>query len=897
MKPTRLNSIVALIGLAVTAAIFTAYAAAPLVNTPIGNQAKATYTDDSNVLREVFSNTVITKVTQIYALDLQQDNSRIATPGSQVYFPHTVTNLGNGADTIALAVTPTGTISLTSLSIYPDANQDGLPDNFTPITTTGSIAPGAEFHFVVSGIVPPSALPADTGGVTVVANSSDIANTATATDTNNDSFTVTNDAVLQVNKSISVASGLPGTTPVKYTITYTNTGNSASTDVTITDAIPAGMTYVADSARWSVIPSTTLTDDDDADDQSGIIYDFGVTATGKATFVIANVGIGQSGFVTFEVGVNADIAPQIIPNTAQYKFTSGGSKGPFNSNTVPFTVIQVANVTLTPPIDPLPPAPAGSTVSWTNVLVNTGTGTDTFDITITSNDFPVGTTFQIFQSDRATPMVDSNGNGIPDTGPVAAGASYDVVLKAVLPGNASGDNNGGGFQVTKLATSTFDPTKKDPAIDKLESINGASVNLTADVALPAVGKGNGLFSVGSSGDDLIITNPANPGTTTVFTLVVNNTGPNPDSFNLLADKDGAFGSVNDLPAGWTVVFKDAGGTVVSNSGVIASGGDKTFTATIFVPAGSAPTPTTPQDVFFRAKSPVTNAGDVLRDAVSVNTVRDLSIQTDNVGQTFPGGSVVYEHTLSNNGNVTEGNGSASTITLTHVDNLASGGFTSVVYYDANGNGTLDATDPVVVDVLSAATVKPTGLAPGEQVRLFVKAFAPLGATDGAVNVTTVTATTAGVVNTIAAPAAVLNTDTTSVIRGDLAILKEQAVSLLGDATFGSNSPLFNNGTYVSTQLAAPPGAVILYRVTVTNSGSANATGITVNDAIPANTTYNAVGNGIAEVATPDVNLPAGTITTTPPGLTTGGTGSFLFNIGTLTPTQSAVITFGVKINQ
>jgi trimeric autotransporter adhesin len=739
----------------------------------------------------------------------------------------------------------------------------------------------------VAGIVPPAATAAQTGGVTVVANSSDIVATPTATDTNTDTFTVTNDAVLQVNKSISVSSGLPGLTPVKYTITYTNTGNSAATNVTITDAIPAGMTYVADSARWSVIPSTTLTDLDAADSQSGIIYDYNVTTTGKATFVIANVGIGQSGFVTFEVGVNSGIAPQIIPNTAQYAFTSGGAKGPFNSNTVPFTVIQVPGVTLTPPGSPIPAAPAGSTISWINDLQNTGTGIDTFDITVSNvgNTFPSGTTFQIFQSDGATPMVDSNNNGIPDTGPVAPGAHYNVVLKAVIPGTASGDNGGAGYSVTKIAASSFDPGTTDDAIDRLLDITGASVDLTNNTA---GGPGAG-FQSGDANVGTVITNTTNPGTTTTFTLVVANSGPKPDSFNLLADDDGTFGSVNDLPAGWTVIFKNAGGTVVSNTGIIASGADATFTAEIFVPAGSLPAT---QAIYFQSKSPVTGATDSIHDAVAVNTVRNLSIQTDNVGQTFPGGSVVYEHTLTNNGNVTEGTnggGGTSTLTLTHVDNLSNRGYASVIYYDANGNGALDATDPVVVSLLSAATVKPAGLTPGEQVRLFVKVFAPLGAADSEINTTTITVTTAGVINTIAAPAAVLNVDTTNVIRGDLSIIKQQAIDTNGNGVIDGGE-----GPFVTTQLSAPPGAVIIYKITVTNGGSANATAITVNDTIPANTTYFATGvegianvGGVTAVATPGVAS----------GPVNGGTGAFLFNIGTLTPTESSVITFAVKINQ
>jgi uncharacterized repeat protein (TIGR01451 family) len=476
-------------------------------------------------------------------------------------------------------------------------------------------------------------------------------------------------------------------------------------------------------------------------------------------------------------------------------------------------------------------------------------------------------------------MVDSNKNGIPDTGPIAAGATYNVVMKAVLPGNASGNNLGAGYTVTKLATSDFDSGTKDDAIDKLVTISGAGVDLTNNTV---GGLGVGLNS-GDNNGSRIVTNSTNPDTTTTFTLVVKNTGPNPDTFNLLADKDTTIGSVNDLPAGWTVVFKDAGGTVVSSTGVIASGLNKTFTATIFVPAGSLPAT---QDIFFQTKSPTTAAGDIVRDAVAVNTVRSISIQTDNVGQTFPGGAVVYEHLLTNNGNVTEGTngGGGSTLTLTHIDNLSAGGFSSVIYYDADGNGALTATDPVLVSGL--ATVKPAGLAPGEQVRLFVKTFAPLGAADGAVNVTTVTVNTAGVINTIAAPAAVVNTDTTSVIRGDLAILKEQAIDKNGNGVIDGSE-----GPFVTTLLSAPPGSVIIYKITVTNSGSANATGITVNDSIPSNTTYFKTGaDGVASIT-------GGSVATVDTQPSNGATGAFLFNIGKLAPAESSVMKFGVKIDQ
>ena len=76
---------------------------------------------------------------------------------------------------------------------------------------------------------------------------------------------------------------------------------------------------------------------------------------------------------------------------------------------------------------------------------------------------------------------------------------------------------------------------------------------------------------------------------------------------------------------------------------------------------------------------------------------------------------------------------------------------------------------------------------------------------------------------------------------------------------------------------------MLYQISVTNVGSANATAVVVSDATPAYTTLS--------------SAPATTVGTIVAGApAVGGVGTVSANVGTLTPGQAAVLTFGVKIN-
>jgi uncharacterized repeat protein (TIGR01451 family) len=163
------------------------------------------------------------------------------------------------------------------------------------------------------------------------------------------------------------------------------------------------------------------------------------------------------------------------------------------------------------------------------------------------------------------------------------------------------------------------------------------------------------------------------------------------------------------------------------------------------------------------------------------------------------------------------------------------------------------------------------------VRVFAQVFAPAGAPLGQVNTTTLTVNTTNIAYVTTAPASVFATDVTTVINGQLQLVKRQAL----DATCDG----IPDGAYdvIDITTGAIPGACLRYEVVVTNVGTSTVTNVVVSDATPANTTYSdAVPASSTQggIATP-ANGAAGTITAT---------------VGTLAPGQSATISIGIRIN-
>lgn len=849
--------------------------------TPIGNQATATYTDGTGVTREVTSNPVVTFVQQVASLSLTADGTTFVAPGGQAVYPHTLTNTGNGTDSFAFSVANLGgsdDFDLTGLVLYADADGNGQPDNFTPITTTGPLAAGGVFRFVAVGSVPGSQANGDTAAVQVTATS---VFDGGVTGSNTDTTTVTDNAVIAVTKSFSASSGTDGSGPYTITLEYTNTGNDTATDLTLTDAIPSGMTYVAASGKWS--GSASALTDPVAGDPAGVNYDFNETTAGTVTAVIAAVAPGVSGTLSFQVTVNADVTPGPINNTAQFAYDPDGPgseppTSPEPSNTATFNVtlrvsvaiddnpLQPGDVTLDDVVT-VPSAIQGATVVFSNQVHNVSNGTNSFDIALSGSTFPAGTTFGIFRSDGVTTLQNSGGSSDPDTGLIPPNGSYTVVVKAFLPAGANGNNGGSGFDVTVTATLTTSSSVSDTVTDHLDAIVANTVDVTNGAPLPG-GSGSGTGPEASA----VTTNDVNPGATTRFTLFVNNTSSQPDTFGLAASTNATFSTIG-LPAGWTVQFRNSAETIITGTGSVASNASFLVFADVTVPAGTGPGQVS---LYFRALSATSGAVDMKHDAVAVNRVRSITLSPNNTGQVQSPGSVVYSHTIANAGNVLEGDGVVSSVALGNSDDQT--GWSSVIYFDLNNDGLLDVGDPSVTD-LSFLSNGSAGLAPGESVTLFVKVFAPSGSAVGTVNTTTLSATTTNGSYGDTVPGVASVTDQSTVAPADLVMTKQQALDADCDGT--------PENAYATANLTtgAVPGACIRYRIIATNTGTNDVTSVVITDATPTYTTYSATVPAATTV---------GSVGSVPAD---GATGTLQFNVGTLSPGQTVTNTFGVKIDE
>ncbi len=697
-----------------------------------------------------------------------------------------------------------------------------------------------------------------------------------------------------------------------YTLQFSNTGGAAG-KFYMTDTLPSGFTYVPGSAVWSSAPGVAL-GDGAGGDPTGIDF----LATGQnLSFLVASLAPNVTQTVSFVVLVNstaavgattttnrADYVPTKVPDDKTTTNPPTDPKTPTNDK--PYVVTGSYGVVLgsthatasaTASKDATSGTPlatdadqttlasgiAGSTVKFPQTVFNTGNAEDTVNLTADLSKFPAGSTFRFFADGGAAPLIDTNNDGIVDTGPLRPGQSMKIVLAVTLSTPAPLPS--GPFEALVRGTSTHDSTKFDATRDILTSLIGVLVDLTNSAT------GNGISANTGSGD--VGTGPSpNPTTTTttpagtaaVFKLFVKNNDSKDNVFSLAASQTNSF--PGSLPSGWTVKFVTAG-AACSASGIttvsVAAGKQVPVDACVTPPASQSPVEA--QLVYFQVKStsPASTgavAVDTKLDAVKVIAADSFgaTLTPNNEGQVAPGGSVVYAHTLTITGAQSCGTQFNVKAVLPAADVTA--GWTTALYLDNNGDGQIDAADTLVG---ANGQVGPTvDLSGGKAHKLLVKVFAPGGAAAGTTDTATVTVTFPEQAKCGTASA----TDITTVITGQMRLIKLQAKDDKCEGTVVPTS---------SAALTVKPGQCIVYRIVATNEGASPVTNMSINDAVPAYTSLTAAPGGTqpsAQCVSTNVTpaFAQANYTSTATSVSCGSA------TNTVAPGGKATLTFSVKVN-
>ena len=780
--------------IALLMAASSAFAQTTPAGTQIRNRASATYQDTNGNSYTSLSNEVITIVLPVYSLSILPDDSGQTPPvtpamsqnaigGQTMFYSYTLSNTGNDNDSFTLlplidAVNTTMTLALANVSIYHDVNSNGVVDPGEPAISSGGvggnigpIAAGASVSLIVTYAVPGTATAGQLAYVGVSGTS--VGDNSKVDTRNYHRTTVVADAVLTANLTGAPALVYEGN-QISYSFTGSNAGTQTANGVTVTSV---GLTGVLVYDVLPVNPGTgnplaifgaptgtpaggTVVYLPSGSSTAGSPETWNWSTTAAAGDIavgyVTSGGIiaGQNYSFGYQVTVPIGMTPGVLNNTASIAYVDNNITTPnptiATSNNAPVTIGTIGNVKIGPSGNPgagTPPnynddvttiasAFANTTVSFTNTVRNDGNTTDAINVLLSGTSTIPGTwTTIFFQADGVTPLTDTDFDGTPDVGPLAPGASIDVVVHLIIPGTQGA---GGPYDAVIQARSAVDNTKTNLTTDRITAVIPAGVDI-----------GNYDGANGTTNNTLVNQN-TNPGTTVDFALDAINNGGSSDNFTLSSLVPAGWSATYYVDANGNGVLDPAENTPAVSTGPVASGAESHLIARVTVPAGAAPGV---NGVSFTATSSVNvTRTDTIANSVTINSFAAVDFAPDNAGNATAGGTINYAHTLTNNGNVSD------TFDLSYT----SGQGWTYFFLDAGNSPITSVT-----------------LAPGASAPVNVRLTVPAGVSVGTVEVGVMTATGQ------AFPAATDNaTDVTTITAGNLSLTK--TVSPSGDQVPGTD---------------------------------------------------------------------------------------------------------------
>ncbi len=858
--------------------------------------------------------------TAVPGVDLALTKSDSPDPvnaGANLTYTITITNDGDTAATNAVM-----TDQLPQVAPGPVTTTQGSCSGQAFITCNlGTIASGATVTITINVQVPPSTAPG------TLSNTAEVHSDGSEGDTSNnaatETTTVTASADLAVTKD-AVQSPVPTGTNLTYTINLIPPAPSDAQNVTLTDVVPAGTTFVsfAPAPGWSAtVPSVGGTGT--------------ITAT-KSTFTSSD----SSGF-TLVVHVNAPSGTTLV-NTATVSSSTPDPNPGNNSATESTPVSQAADV-LAMKTDAPDPVVAGNNLTYTITVTNNGP--DNAANAILSDTLPAATTFFSLSSPGGwsctTPAVGATGAvscSNPSVAPAASGV-FTLVVKV----NSSAAGGSTISNTASVSSSTFDPNTGNNSATAATTVNGsADLSVTKSASPTPVTAGTnvtyalGVSNAGPSDAQSVSFTDAVPAGTT-FVSFVQNTGP---AFTLTTPAVGGTGTVTasnasfaaGASATFTMVVKvnanAAADSVINNSAHASSttadpnpiNNTDAAAASVATSADLAVTKTVSPDPVTAGNNltytiNVTNSGP--SDAQSVAVVDAVPAGTSFGSATPSQGSCTGTTTVTCNLGTLAPNGTATISLVVNVSpstppglitNTASatttttdpdpGNNTDTEVSEVNTSADLsvtkaDSPDPVIAGTDLTYTVTATNNGPSNTGGdVTVTDTLPAGTSFVSATPSVGSCVEGPPVSCDVGPMAPNATVTvTVVVHVDSSVPEGSELGNNASVSSGTSDPNTENNSVVEetrvetsadvalTKEAAPDpvtaGNELTYTITATNDGPSDAQDVTVTDPLPAGTTFVS--------ATPSQGSCTGTTTVT-------------CGLGTLTDGASATITLVVHVD-